>query len=606
MGSHYYISISIVGNQFSMDEYWLTKGQKKYFCPKGESLATITLLAIEGILKEDLKEIGQNRDPYTLQKRLKERAKTIRDGYLQKTAQLPFFKRLFGGISQKEKEIQKLYERIEKWEMTPKIHNISIDPNSFIPPSADGKTRVLDLYDDPILYLQNFLSAEEIRALAQVNKHGTAQAQQGEIKLAQEYGYQGHDLAKAKDYLNNLFHAVDILVKDGYIPEDCVVRRGKWPFWRYVDPETTLRNTKYLSGNQRATLKIKLNEALLHYSSSGNAAVCMTLLYLDADIECLDQDGRTPLARAALKGKRDVCEALIQKGANVNPINIHGNTPLIHANKYPDIVRLLLENGATAVIDHSGPGGNTALHFAARNGNKKTVELLIKYGADIECLDQDGRTPLARAAIEGKRDICEALIQKGANVNPINIHGNTPLIHAISKYPDIGRLLLENGAAAVIDHIGNHGNSALHFAASEGNKKTVELLIEYGADIECLDQDGRTPLARAALEGKRDVCEILIQKGANVNPINIHGNTPLIHAKKYPDIVRLLLENGAAAIINHMGHGGNTALHFAASRGNGEAVQLLIVYGADCTLLNNQGKTAAQLTDIHFIKNLLK
>ena len=41
----------------------------------------------------------------------------------------------------------------------------------------------------------------------------------------------------------------------------------------------------------------------------------------------------------------------------------------------------------------------------------------------------------------------------------------------------------------------------LQFAAECGNKEIVELLLEYGADINAVDNDGWTPLHRAAING---------------------------------------------------------------------------------------------------------
>jgi hypothetical protein len=69
----------------------------------------------------------------------------------------------------------------------------------------------------------------------------------------------------------------------------------------------------------------------------------------------------------------------------------------------PEYVRALLRHGARATDRRTGdPEGTTgvralnatALHYAARAGFVKTIEVLIDHGADPGARDRHGRTPL--------------------------------------------------------------------------------------------------------------------------------------------------------------------------------------------------------------------
>ena len=78
--------------------------------------------------------------------------------------------------------------------------------------------------------------------------------------------------------------------------------------------------------------------------------------------------------------------------------------------------------------------GWTPLHFAARDGYKEIVELLIAKGADVNAKDNDGgTTPLHHAASYGRNEVVELLIAKGADVNAKDNYGGTPLDRAISS-----------------------------------------------------------------------------------------------------------------------------------------------------------------------------
>jgi hypothetical protein len=69
----------------------------------------------------------------------------------------------------------------------------------------------------------------------------------------------------------------------------------------------------------------------------------------------------------------------------------------------PEYVRTLLHHGASATDRRTGdPEGATgvralnatALHYAARAGFLRTIEVLLDHGADPEARDSHGRTPL--------------------------------------------------------------------------------------------------------------------------------------------------------------------------------------------------------------------
>jgi ankyrin repeat protein len=107
-------------------------------------------------------------------------------------------------------------------------------------------------------------------------------------------------------------------------------------------------------------------------------------------------------------------------------------------------------------------------------------------------------------------------------------------------------------------------------------------------------------LHAAAYSGNSDVVRKLIEYGAAdmINARDSGGSTPLLlasegHNFKGGSVLRLLLERGAD--INVQNHFGRTPLHRASFRGALGVVRLLLEHGADVEAKNNIDKTALQI-----------
>jgi hypothetical protein len=94
---------------------------------------------------------------------------------------------------------------------------------------------------------------------------------------------------------------------------------------------------------------------------------------------------------AALTGQLKLADYLVQKGADVNK---PGWTPLHYAasNGHREVIKLLLENHA--YIDAESPNGSTPLMMASMYGNPQSVKLLLDEGADPLLKNQGGLTAL--------------------------------------------------------------------------------------------------------------------------------------------------------------------------------------------------------------------
>lgn len=141
-------------------------------------------------------------------------------------------------------------------------------------------------------------------------------------------------------------------------------------------------------------------------------------------------------------------------------------------------VRKLLRKGAD--VNKVSEDGTTPLRWAVQEGHLDIIQLLLSHGADINATDEEGQTPLYQAAADGNRELVEYLLDNGADID-LSGDGTTPLIIA-SCFPD--RL------------------------------ETVKLLVERGADIHAKDNEGETALFYAEEYGIDDVASFLKERGA--------------------------------------------------------------------------------------------
>lgn len=133
------------------------------------------------------------------------------------------------------------------------------------------------------------------------------------------------------------------------------------------------------------------------------------------------------------------------------------------------------------------------LQSCYQNGDRETALHLVKTGADLESLGQDGAPVLFDAAVKNDVDFAKALIEHGAKVNAQNVEGY----------------------------------SALHNAVSHGHQEMVELLYNAGADINIASHWGETPLMTAAERGQYAAAEQLLALGADPNRLSESGEAAL-------------------------------------------------------------------------------
>ena len=239
-----------------------------------------------------------------------------------------------------------------------------------------------------------------------------------------------------------------------------------------------------------------------------------------------------------------------------------------------------------AAINASNVFGKTALHLAAVEGNTDAVRFLLNEGARLRMKDCEGKTPLHYAAErkEGRQLISCALIRAGAAVDVVDDDGCAPLHNFVkNNQKNVLEYLLKDRFLSRhikinVDVKDSDGMTALHYAAKVGNKRVCSLLLGAGADGNAKDENGMTAMHYAAKCKNQEIAYLLMDRGASVKKKDNKGKTALHYAAKEGNemVIEELLKKKASVLVNVKDTNGMTALHYA-SRGGHEGVVALLL-----------------------------
>ncbi|KAL2861074.1 ankyrin repeat domain-containing protein, partial [Aspergillus lucknowensis] len=284
-----------------------------------------------------------------------------------------------------------------------------------------------------------------------------------------------------------------------------------------------------------STLAVHLaNAALESAVDSGREDILKFLFEHGVDVNSsTGHPSQTPLERAITWDKHWLVEFLLDEGASVeNLVLPTGLSPIQHVVEYgsADMVDVLFNRNLAEEYSDE-------LAVAVMYGKEETVRILLDNGADPGALGRNGEIPICCAADRGLDNIVAMLLQAGVTQEEKDM---ALIDAAANSHQSVVAMLFENSAELVAAD----GTSALTAAArgdhaemvryllragiaSElttpiddvlwhcsrlGYAKTVEVLLEYGADPSwgCNTGIGFTALSVAAQNGHTEVMRALL------------------------------------------------------------------------------------------------
>ncbi|XP_027033585.2 LOW QUALITY PROTEIN: ankyrin repeat and SOCS box protein 3 [Tachysurus fulvidraco] len=214
------------------------------------------------------------------------------------------------------------------------------------------------------------------------------------------------------------------------------------------------------------------------------------------------------------------------------------------------LLQRLLKNGQS--VDVKDNRGWCALHEAAAGGHAQCVRLLLSASASDNCEDyvnsltHNSETSLYFAAMNGHLRAARHLIRAGADLDKMSNDLSSPLFAAVdSGHKEVVELLVSEGAEVNRRYYISSW-SCLHQAVYKGHAEIVRFLVNV-CSLEIVDDYGITPLFVAAQYGHQHCLEILANAGANVNCQAKDMATPLLIASQegHLSCVELLLAHNA-------------------------------------------------------------
>ncbi len=296
-----------------------------------------------------------------------------------------------------------------------------------------------------------------------------------------------------------------------------------------------------------------------------------------SNVELLSEEQKASLLFEAVKNN-DVT-AVRSLCSSIKDINAHYNekigfTSLMWAaaqgNK--EIIALLLKHGARTEIRNVRK--MTALSYAAENGHLEIVKMLLDSGAYSDVQRNDGETPLISSIKDGHKEVAKLLIARGANVSlQDNIEHSA--LDAALKLADKELINLIVRADVHINEYYMSGYTRLISSLKYHYAREGALLLDTDIDVNAPSKDGDTPLIVVSEQGNLKAVELLLQKKADVNSANKKGTTALMMAviHGYKEIAALLIKAGADC--NACNSYGYTPLKFADGKNHKEIVRLL-------------------------------
>lgn len=342
-----------------------------------------------------------------------------------------------------------------------------------------------------------------------------------------------------------------------------------------------------------------------------SAAFCSTdclkkLIELGFNITAKDSGENSILTIAAAYGNMDVFKYLYEQQENFTDIDKGNAFNAAVYNNHTEVVEFLMSQGLDPQ-DQYVKYYNLPLELAAKNGDIDMIKLLMSNSNSVS--DMELFYVLDIAIHKHNNEVLKFFLDNG--INPDLSDKTSSLLNKACRYRNIEavELLIKYGANPNGTKI---KGDVLETAVEIGETDIVKILISNGADVNMIVEyeDGsgyQSPLFIACYYGYFDIIKLLVDNGADIEYYTESKGdiSPLvIVAGKSNNILKYLL--GKKVNINYQDEKGRTALMNAVQSSHSENVELLLDYGANTDLRNEEGLRAIDIAKNNKLDDIIK
>ncbi|MGK5595566.1 MAG: ankyrin repeat domain-containing protein [Parachlamydiaceae bacterium] len=229
---------------------------------------------------------------------------------------------------------------------------------------------------------------------------------------------------------------------------------------------------------------------------------------------------------------------------------------------------------------------NLALYIAVRNREFEVVRFLLAHGANANLSFFDISHLVSTEVHESLLSL--SIKQKTPRMTQLLLHAKasigSDLLHEAARMPHNQKnikLLLEYGAN--IDQLDDENHSAIFIAIKKGNLANVKAFIKGGIDLNHQNDFGESPLHLAIKDGTPEMIRLLIQHGADpYKRSKIGGDSPFVATIKNKNVAQVQAFTEGGVDLNYAKEEYDPlALCIAIDEGTPEILKLLLQHGAD-------------------------
>ncbi|CAM9434890.1 unnamed protein product, partial [Discosporangium mesarthrocarpum] len=252
--------------------------------------------------------------------------------------------------------------------------------------------------------------------------------------------------------------------------------------------------------------------------------------------------------------------------------------PGVRAGDVAAVQDMLVEG---AFIDEDNNEGRTPLMIACASGDTPMVRLLVEEThppANLAARAAESWTPLMIACGAGALEVVKVLVNAGAGLGDSDTtFGSTPLMWACGGgHHNVVRYMLDTcPTSGLLQARNKEGCCPLMITCDGGDLKTVQVLVDAGADLKAFNLEGLTALDLATRSGSRAVEHFLKKRGATRS----RDFWEAIETGDTPTVEDFLHSN--SHLVRAVDKAGRTALLLACLGGHSSLVETLVRTGAE-------------------------